>query len=212
MLSATELASHLGVSKARVSQYVSQGVLDGCYEGEGRQRRFDPDRVQAALKRRLDPGQMLGNGAKTRQILKAAQPASAAIVDTLVGPAPAPRQQADGLLSPNDLDRYELARIQGAEEDARKKRRENEREEKRWVLAEEVERQTARAIGREIAQFETMIRDAARAVADRLGVDFREVRRIMMDQWRDHRASRRDQLSAEADAAVMTEAEEAEDD
>ena len=68
------------------------------------------------------------------------------------------------------------------------------------------------AIGREIAQFETMIRDAARAVADRLGVDFREVRRIMMDQWRDHRASRRDHLSAEADAAVMTEAEQAEDD
>ena len=54
-LNTTELAARLAVSKARVSQYVSEGKLDGCYVGEGRARRFDLDKVATALGRRLHP-------------------------------------------------------------------------------------------------------------------------------------------------------------
>ncbi len=201
MLNATQLADRLGVSKARVSQYLSEGKLAGCYQGEGRSRRFDLSKVQAALQGRLDPGQMLGNGASTRQALtdlsdtsETAKPRGAA-------------SRPDGVLSPRDPDRYELARIQNAEEDARRKRRDNERDEGRWVLAEEVERATAKLTAREIGRFETVLRDGARAVADRLGVDFREARQILMQTWRAHRGERTDDLTGEAERTAMTDAE-----
>jgi transcriptional regulator with XRE-family HTH domain len=198
-LNATELANRLGVSKPRISQYVSSGKLDGCYVGEGRARRFDPDKAAAALGRRLDLGQMTGNGAATRKTLR-----------EMNNGEPPPKDSDQ--LSPNDPDRLELATIQIKEEEARRRRRENAREEGLWVLAEEVQRHTARALAQEIGQFDTVLRDGARAVADALGVDARTVRKIMVDQWRDHRARRSDQLAQQAGVARMTDAEKAEAD
>lgn len=204
MLNATQLAEKLGVSKARVSQYVSQGMLAGCYEGDGRNRRFDLSRVQSALHRNLDPAQMMGNGAQTRRTIKAlAQPEISA-------PAIPPAPQTDTYLSPTDLDRYELARIQSAEEDARRKRRDNQRDEGLWVMAEEAKRQTAKAMSQEVAQFEVLLRDAARAVADQFALDYREVRKVLMDQWREYRGRRSDHLATQADASAMTATEQAE--
>lgn len=203
-MNTTELAQALSLSKARISQYVSEGKLAGCYQGEGRNRRFDLAAVQVALKKALHPGQMLGNGAETRQALKtltAAHPVSAA-------PAP-PR--TDRLLAENDLDRYELAKIQSAEEDARRKRRENERDEGRWVLADEVQRQSAAILARELSQVEVMLREAARAVADRMGVDYRSTRKVLMDEWREYRSRRAAILGDTAADAEMTDAERAEE-
>lgn len=200
-LNTTQLAERLSVSKARISQYVSEGKLEGCFSGDGRARRFDLAKVAEALGRKLDLGQMTGNGLATRRAIRALDEDGQALQSV------PPRD--GGELSPRDPDRLELATIQIKEEEARRRRRDNERDEGRWVLAEEVQRHTARAVAKEIAQFETVIRDAARAVADQFGVDFREVRKVMMDQWRDHRGSRRDQLRQEADQASLSDAEKA---
>lgn len=196
-LNATELAARLDLSKARISQYVSEGKLEGCYSGSGRSRRFDLGKVSHALGRGLDRGQMMGNGSATRKLIRTLAE------DDADQPAPRPLKP-DTVLPPQDLDRYEMARIQNAEEDARRKRRDNERDEGRWVLAEEAQRNMARAMTRELSQFETVLRDAARDVADKFGCDFREVRKVMMDHWRSHRASRSAELVAEADATEMT--------
>lgn len=204
-MNATELAQKLGVTKARISQYVSEGKLADCYTGEGRNRRFDLDKVQARLTRTLDKGQMLGNGRQTATALK-----------EIAGKVPispasfAPRPSPDAL-PPDDLDRYELARIQSAEEDARRKRRDNERDEGRWVLASEVEHQSAAALARELAQVEMMLRESARALADRLGVDYRTARAILMEEWRRFRSRRAAILGSSADDSEMTDAEKAED-
>lgn len=195
-VNATTLAQRLGVSKARISQYVAQGTLAGCFTGEGRARRFDLDLVQKALHQRLDPGQMLGNGAGTRAALR-----------DLDAPTPRTAPRADSLLEPRDPDRYELARILNAEEDARRKRRDNERDEGRWVLADEVERSSRKALAREIGLFEAVLKDGARAVADRLGVDYREVRQILMAEWRTYRTTRAGQIRGAADAVQMSDAE-----
>lgn len=204
LVNATQLAERLGVSKARVSQYVSQGVLNGCFEGDGRGRRFDLGLVQKALTRGLDPGQMLGNGADTRRAIRDlaedAEPAA----------APMP-QRPDSLLPVSDVDAYQLIRTQQAEEMLRKQRRENARDERLWVLAEEVERNASRLLAREMGQFEVVLRDGARAVADKLGVDFREVRQILMQELRAHRTRQSAALADEAEAAGMTEAEQAAD-
>lgn len=203
-LNATELAARLDVSKARISQYVSEGKLAGCYAGEGRARRFDLEKVAAALGRNLDLGQMGGNGRDTRRAIRMIAEGGA---DREAAPVP---RDGSALLA-NDPDRYELAKIESAEQDARRKRRDNERDEGNWVLAEEVRRQSARALAREMGQVEQVLRDGARAIADGLGVDYRSARKILIDTWRDYRKHRSDALSAEAESARMTEDETAAD-
>lgn len=197
-MNTTELAARLAVSKARISQYVSEGKLEGCYVGEGRSRRFDLGKVASALGRNLDQGQMLGNGASTRDALR--QIASD-------GPDPGSRAKFDGMLPMADADRYEMARTLKAEEEARRLRRQNMAEERTWVLAGEVERHTARAMAQEVAQFETVLRDAARAVADEFGLDARSVRKVLMDQWRRYRAARSDSIGDQAAVTEMTDDE-----
>lgn len=210
-LTTTELAARLQVTKGRVSQYVSAGKLDGCFTGEGRARRFDLQMVCEALGRTLDFGQMMGNGAGTRRALaeirddeggdEAAPPAS-----TKTGK---PRDGAE--LPQGDAGRYELARAQKAEEEARRLRRQNLQDEGRYVLAEEAERQVARVLAQEIAEFEAVLRAGARAIADRLGVDFKTARQILIETWRGHRSERAAQLAQDAGAGQMTSAELAAD-
>lgn len=203
-LNATELASKLDLSKARISQYVSSGKLDGCYVGDGRARRFDLGKVADALGKKLDLGQMAGNGLPTRRALRALADEDD---DAAEAAPPAPARRSDGQLERKDPDRLELATLQIKEEEARRRRRDNERDEGRWVLAEEVERHTARALAQEVGRFELVLRDGARLIADRLGVDYRTARAALMETWRDHRARRAPQLAAEAEAATMTDGE-----
>jgi hypothetical protein len=206
MMNSTQLASTLGVSKARVSQYVSEGKLAGCYTGEGRSRRFDLAKCAEALGKRLDPGQLMGNGAATKAALTKIQTDDTPTAKTLTEPRRPSGSGAESIIGP-DPDRYELARIQKAEEEARKLRRQNAEAEGHYVLASEAAQMTTKLIAQEVAEFETVLRDGARVVADKLGVDFKTVRQIMVETWRGHRAGRAEALTAQADAAQLTDAE-----
>lgn len=206
-LNATELAAHLNLSKGRISQLVSEGRLDGCYTGDGRMRRYDPILVAQKLKGTMDPGQGLGNGASTRQAIDG-------ILSGQQGEAPAPKsapRTSDGALDDGDTDAYRMARQAKLTEEVRQLRRRNELEAGTMVLASEVERQVGKVLRQEIAQVEESLRNGARAVADRLGVDFRAVRQILLEVWREQRKTRSDVLAGQADAAAMTDAEEAAD-
>lgn len=212
MLSGSALAKELKVSKARVSQWTSEGKLDGCYSGTGRERRYDLARVAAALGKRLDMGQMMGNGAETRRTLQTLRLGVPDADDGDEPRRPVYVQPRDGSeLPPSDAARYELARTLKAEEEARKLRRINAEAEGTFVLASEVRHQTARLMAQEIAEFEAVLRDGSRRVADQLGVDFKRVRQILIEEWRGHRAKRSVQLEAQASQAVMSDAEMAED-
>uniref|UniRef100_UPI0035AD9C30 hypothetical protein n=1 Tax=Paenirhodobacter enshiensis TaxID=1105367 RepID=UPI0035AD9C30 len=223
-LTTTELAVRLGLSKGRISQYVSEGKLAGCYRGDGRSRRFDLAAATAALGRGLDLGQMTGNGLNTRRALREIEAAQngGAPADPAPAPAPAPRPveavRAEPrpaavplplplTLTPAEPDRLEMATILAKEEQARKLRRDNERDEGNWVLASEVRQNVARAMAQELAEFESVIRDTARAIADVYGLDFREVRKVMMDRWREHRQNRMSQAQTAAGTAAMSGAE-----
>lgn len=206
-LSATELADRIGLSKGRISQLVSEGKLAGCYVGDGRQRRFDLDKSVRALKGNLDPAQMLGNGLETKRRL--AELARTGTEGQESARTASPR--ADSPLSAGDNDRYELARAAKAEEDLRAMRLRNGREEGLYVYASEVERQVASVLSQEIAEFENVLRDGARLVADKLGIDFKAARKILIDHWREHRAKRSTQLAKDAGAAEMLPSEEEND-
>lgn len=192
MLSATELAEMLDLSKGRISQLVAEGKLDACYIGSGRARRFDPVAVARALGKRIDPAQKLGNGAPT-------QAAAARILQDQAPPRSAPPT------TPGDD--YEQARTVKAQEEARRLRRLNLEAEGAFVLAEEAARQARRQIGQEIAEVQTFIRDTARVIADRHGVDFKTVRQDMLDQWRAHRGRRAEEAEERAASAEMAAAE-----
>jgi hypothetical protein len=211
MLSASELAAHLGVTKGRVSQLVAKGALDGCWEGEGRGRRFDLAKCAMRLDRKLDRGQMLGNGAATRAALRTILSGPEADSEAESRPAAPDRSKYDGALPERDADRYDLARTQKAEEEVRKLRRDNEMAAGTLVKASEVKRQVSRLIAQEIAEFETVLRDGARRIADKLGVDYKVARQLLTETWRAHRGGRSTTLSEASDAAVMTEAEGAAD-
>ncbi|APZ53733.1 hypothetical protein [Salipiger abyssi] len=206
-MNTTQIAEHLSLSKGRISQLVRDGRLDGCYTGEGRARRFDVAKVKAALNGTLDPGQLLGNGAKTRERLR--EPADDPGAGSMVAPEPS---RSDSALPPRDPDRYELARTQKAEEEAKRLRRINAEAEGTLVLASVVASETARQMAQEVAQIESsVIRTGARRIADELDVDFREARVILTEVWRAYRAGRSAAKTEEADAAQLTADEQAED-
>ncbi len=197
-----ELAKSLNLSPGRISQLVSAGKLNGTFTGDGRQRRFDLGLVTKALRGNLDPGQMMGNGAQTKRLLEGL---SQEVQSEAPQVKPPLRDGAE--LSTRDPDRYELARTQKAEEEARRLRRMNAQEEGQFVLASEVERQVSRVLGQELREVETYLRDTARVVADRLGVDFKAVRQILLDEWRKHRTGRASGLDDQAQGALLTEVE-----
>jgi len=201
-VTATDLAAQLGVSKGRISQYVSEGKLNGCFSGEGRARRFDLAKSADALGKRLDPGQMLGNGANTQKAL-----------EDVGNGTPRARSPGTGAteLPAEDPDRYKLARAEKVEHENRRLRRQNAMDEGTLVLTSEVALQVQRQLGNEISQFEKVMRDAAREIADELGVDFKVVRSILMKSWRAHRAKRADAIETATALADFTDAEAAED-
>jgi hypothetical protein len=204
-----DLAAALNVSKARVSQYVSSGKLDGCFTGAGRERRFDLEKVHRALGRELHPGQMLGNGAQTRKALRElSQMQDEDEQDGGSEAAPRGRaQKQDSRLNDDDDDAYALVRTQKAQEEVRKLRRVNAEAEGSFVLASEVTRATQRLISQEIAEFESVLRDGARKVADQLGVDFKVVRQILVESWRAHRHQRSAILADQSAKEDMTQEE-----
>lgn len=202
-LTATQLATKLDLSKGRISQLVTEGKLDGCYKGDGRSRRFDLAACANALNRTLDPGQMMGNGARTRQALRE--------IEETDPPTETPQdvpERDSAPLRTTDQARYEMARTLKAEEEARKLRRLNAQDDGTLVLAEQAGREARRALAAELAQFENVLRNAARAVADKMGVDFKTARQIMIDTWREHRSARAQHLDQEAEAAEMVPEEQ----
>lgn len=202
-VNAAQLAGMLNLTPGRISQLAKEGRLDGCYTGDGRSRRYDPALVALKLKGNLDPGQGLGNGASTRR----------AIGDILAStPSDAPKPpktppRTDGSVPDGDDDSYELLRKQKLAEETRRLRRQNELEAGTMVLASEVERQVAKVLRQEIAEVEEMLRTGARAIADRLGVDFRTVRKILTDTWRAQRQKRSEVLGEQAETAALSESE-----
>lgn len=199
LVTATQLASEFGVSKGAVSQWVSGGKLEGCFDGRGRNRRFDIQKCAKALGKNIDPGQRMGNAAKTGCAAK-----------SLSKEPRQPKLNESAPLPKENMTRYEFARTLKAEEEGRTLRRRNAEAEGLYVLASEASRQVSKQIGQEIAEFETVLRDGARKVADIHGIDFKEVRQVLIDQWREHRAVRAKKIKASTEDMELAETERAE--
>jgi len=142
----------------------------------------------------------LGNGAKTQKAIAG-----------LTASRSNPTSSGASKLTPEDDDGYQLARTQKAIEEARRLRRQNAEAEGEFVLASQAALQTKKALGQEIAQFESVLRDGARQIADDLGVDFKQARAILLTMWRDLRTRRSKALAHQADQEEFSETETEED-
>ncbi|MFN3646249.1 MAG: excisionase family DNA-binding protein [Gemmobacter sp.] len=197
-LSTTDLAAELGVSKGRVSQWVSEGKLRGTFTGDGRARRFDLAAVQVALNRSLDVAQALGNGRQTLERIGA------------ISAPPPPADDADDTAG-MDADikrRYDIARAMRIEEQARAARYDNDQREATLVLASEVQAQVLAQIGQELAQIDGFLRQVSVELAEALGAQRQQVRAILNAAWRRHRGERAAAAAMRADAAKLTAAEQ----
>ncbi len=210
MITASELAKTLGISRQRVHQYVQAGKLEGCFSGDGTMRRFDLAKSAEALGRRLDPGQLMGNGAATKAVLNQIQSKDSPPAKPLTEPRLTSEQGSAPMTGP-DPDSYESWRTEKAKEEARRLRRQNAEAEGHYVLASSVAQATAKLISREISEFQMALDRGARIAADKLGVDYRTLRMIMRDSLRDHRTDRSVALREDAETITMSDAERAED-
>jgi hypothetical protein len=137
---------------------------------------------------------MMGNGAGTAAVLEMRR-GSEAIELSGTGATK---------LSDGDDDAYKMARTQKAQEEARAMRRRNALDEGTYVLASDTVMTTQRLLSKEVAQFENVMRQAARKVADEMGVDFKEVRSILVLAWREHRGKRSRMLADHGAEAGMS--------
>lgn len=202
-ITATQLADKMGLTKGRISQLVKSGVFDGCFQGDGRQRRYELDACIEAYRGGTDVRQSSGNSAKTH-----------AKLDAISGDGakqPQKVQQPEEGTSASANKRLNEARAQRAEIIARREAREELEAEGLYVLASEVARVTEKLLSNELSQTESLLKDMARLVADKNGLPFKEVRRDMLDLWREHRNGRADDLGGQAEGAELTEREIEED-
>ena len=198
-LNTTTIAERLGYHKSRISQLVANGTLDGCFEGDGRRRRFDLELVTKRLNGEIHPGQAMGNGSEQ----------AARRRDLLDGVPIAPEVEAksDGSLPRDDQDRYRLAKLAISEEDLKKRRRENALADGTAVYRREVERNVGKMIGAEVVAFENTLRGMARMIADQFDLDFKSVNSVCKQIARDYRIERSKKLGAIAASTTHQEGE-----
>lgn len=168
-ITTTELATELGLSKGRISQLVSSGKLAEGHDftGAGRGRRFNLNNCIDTLRLTLDVSQAVSNGAKTTERLEAGAGQAAATAPSVADTSDLPKQATARL---NEI------KVKRAELDLRRSLREEQVEEGRWVDVDEVRRATQKLIGQEVAETEAWLKDAARLIADKNGLNFKEVR------------------------------------
>ncbi len=197
-LTRAALAQELGLTPARISQLLTAGTLEGCYRGDGRQRRYDLEKVRIAYLNRTDPGQMLGNGAATVARIEAGDIGEIGELDAL-----SPDTSAVAIAT--------RSKAISAREQARRDMRRSAEEEGRYVLAREVDREVAGQISRLAGEVDSIvIRDGARAIADELGADYGKARQILRRIWRDHRRRASAKASSQSqEAALSVEEKEA---
>lgn len=191
-LTTTALAKELGVTPGRVSQMVASGQLDGCYSGEKRDRRFDLDKCAVRLNKVLHPGQMMGNGRRTKKRLHQKI---------------APTASQGNILSLNSNTSYDAARTQKAIEEARTLKRKNEEQAGRYVLASEVELTISRLLIQEISEIEVFLKKVARKLSDKYNLNFRLIRKEIMDDFRMQRVARDKALKGKAKTKKLSTTE-----
>lgn len=175
----SEFAEICGVSKGRVSQWISEGKIDdGALVGEGPRARINVGEARTQLDQRLDISQRLGNGAATN-----------------IGPGKTP--SAGGSIE-DQIKRQKLEQIQ------RSNRRALEDERNRsgvYMLTVDARVETAKVAAAILAAFDGGMSDIANAMSAKFELPNRDVLHLLRQEFKRLRQATSDRLIAQAQQA-----------
>ncbi|ORE94113.1 hypothetical protein ATO13_08566 [Stappia sp. 22II-S9-Z10] len=186
LMTGTQFARAVGVTRQRVSQWKAEGKISAAaLEGEGRGALINPVKAKEDLLRTLSPSQRLGlNGLKTRL--------EALGVGEVEPPAAAPRGETfDDRLKAEKLREIELRNRAAAKREAE--------EAGLYVRASHHRKAVATTAAVILRGFETAIPEMANGLAEKLGVPLRDVTRELGGQLRLARAKIEADLRRSAD-------------
>ena len=168
-----DFAKHIGVSAARVSQYLTEGKIGSdALVGEGRSARIRVAVALGQIRERRDVSQALGNGLFTRLDGPAA-PASAPVESA----APAPRPDSiEEQIKREKLRASQMANRKAAEEEEERKGR--------YTETVAVRAQMARLAASMMQTMEAGLSDMATALAGQFGLPQRDVEHALQMGFR----------------------------
>jgi hypothetical protein len=179
-------AAHIGVSAGRISQYIAEGKIYGeALEGDGRSAKIRPAIAQQQLQKTLEPSQRFGaNGVA---VLKSAavQPALQ-LAPSGGASAPAPRLT----LTDDVADQLAAERLRQQQITTARLEREEALEVGRYMLTDEVRRQTVRAVSEAFKVMEQGIPEMAKAIAAQFGVPMHDATHTLLKAFREVRAKK----------------------
>lgn len=202
VVSKSEFARLIGVSAARVSQYIGEEKISGdALVGEGRNARIRVEMAKAQLRQHLDIGQRLGNGLDTR--LDAALPLAPPATDPAPGAPPAASAPA---VDPVE-DKLKRAKLEAAERANREAAIKEAASAGRYVLADAMRRELGRAQAQTIAWFEGVLTELANAVASKHAIPQRDVLHLLRNEFRAarERGAAKFQAAAESMPALVND-------
>jgi len=176
-----EFAALIKVSPGRVSQYIAEGKLGpNELDGQGRSARVRVPAALAALKLRLDPGQMLGNGLGTK-----------------LHAAPTEKQKEQTVEDALDLQLKQAKLAQQLSINARQQEEAKARAGV-YVLAGDAKAQMAQLAGQMMQAFEGGLTDIATAIAAQYKLPARDVIHMARGQYREMRLRMAEKLRTDA--------------
>lgn len=192
-MSKSEFAGHIGVSAARISQYISDGIIGSdALVGEGRNARINVEVAKQQISTRRHVGQSLGNGLLTR-------------LDK--GPAPQSLKPPATDEGDDELETAELIQLERLERE-RRMNRQAEREEAiaqgRLVPADELAAQVRKVARDTVELFTGMAPDIANAISAKYELPARDLQHLIVEVMNTKRAAAAKQVEAKAEELPAT--------
>lgn len=185
-----EFARHIGVSPGRVTQMISEGLIGrDALEGLGPRAMIKVEVAQAQIRARRDPGQAVGNGLDTR--VDGAAPAVSAPESPATPPAP---------LEDDVTSKIKAARLEAELRKNRIAAREEAVASGELVRAADVRAQMGKLAQTLEDENAGMLADFAAAIAERFGIEQRDVLHLLKTVRTDKKRQAAERLRALAEA------------
>lgn len=183
-MSKGEFAGHIGVSAARISQYIGDGTIGpDALIGQGRNARINVEVATRQISVRRDVGQSLGNGLMTR--LEG-------------GPKPLQAKSADGNKEPETAELIQLERLEAERRRNRQAERDEAIAEGRLVPADEMAAQVRKVARDTVELFTGMAPDIANAISAKYELPARDLQHLIVEVMSSKRAAAAKQIETAA--------------
>lgn len=199
LVSKANFARLKNVSKARVSQWISEGKIGGeALVGDGPTAKINVRVADAHLNRRLDISQRFGNGLSTRLgVTEAAQ--VAVPIGDIVSIAAAQSAAVDDPIE----EQIKREKLEGLQRENRKRAEEEAARAGRYVDSQSAKAQMAKVADRIVGVVDGVLSELSAAVAVKFKIPHRDVLHLARIEFRAARSRQSQLFKGEAQALVQ---------